>query len=81
MKTTTHFGLVQGPQKIKKTITHYEQFAQIIVLPFAFTFSHNGNKHRFELWDVTEERNPKNDVGTYVVKMKPCKDYAIVCAD
>ncbi|KAG5585630.1 hypothetical protein H5410_046064 [Solanum commersonii] len=40
-----------------------------------------GNMHRFELLDVTKENNPKNDEGTYVVKMKPCKDYAIVCAD
>ncbi|KAG5585624.1 hypothetical protein H5410_046058 [Solanum commersonii] len=95
MNTTTHSALVQGPRKIKKTITHYEQFTQIIVLPFAFALAYvfphwmkkmvqlveKGNMHRFELLDVTEESNPKNDEGAYVVKMKPCKDYAIVCVD
>ncbi|KAG5585915.1 hypothetical protein H5410_046349 [Solanum commersonii] len=67
MNTTTHFAPVQGPQKIKNTITQFEQLTKMDI-------------YHFELWDVTEENNPKNDKGAYVVKMKPCKDYAIVCA-
>ncbi|KAK6783726.1 hypothetical protein RDI58_017180 [Solanum bulbocastanum] len=95
MNTITHSTPVQGPRKIRKTITQFEQLTKLLVLPFAFTLAHvfphwmegmvqlveEGNMHRFELLDVIEENNSKNDKGAYVVKMKPCKDYAIVCAD
>ncbi|KAG5593974.1 hypothetical protein H5410_035206 [Solanum commersonii] len=78
MNTTTHSAHVQGPRKIKKTITQFEQLTRLLVLPFAFTLAHvfphwmkemvqlveKGNMHRFELLDVTEENNPKNDEGT-----------------
>ncbi|KAG5585627.1 hypothetical protein H5410_046061 [Solanum commersonii] len=66
MKTTNHSALVQGLRKIKKT-----KLVQLV---------EKGNMHSFELWDFTEESNPKNDEATYIVKMKPCKDYTIVCA-
>uniref|UniRef100_A0A3Q7IHE5 TF-B3 domain-containing protein n=1 Tax=Solanum lycopersicum TaxID=4081 RepID=A0A3Q7IHE5_SOLLC len=86
---------VQGPRKIRKTITQFEQLTRLLVLSFAFALAHvfphcmeemvqlvdQGNTHRFELLDVTEEKNPTNDAGANVVKMQPCKDYAIVCAD
>ncbi|TMW90262.1 hypothetical protein EJD97_015991 [Solanum chilense] len=60
---TTHFAPVQGHRKIKKTITHFEKFSKVLVLPFAIALAH-----------VFPHC-------AYVVKMKPCKDYAIVCAD
>ncbi|KAG5593973.1 hypothetical protein H5410_035205 [Solanum commersonii] len=69
MEMTTHSALDQGPRKIKKTTTQFEKLTK------------ERNMHPFELWDVTEENNYKNDERAYVVKMKPCKDYAIVCAD
>ncbi|KAG5614688.1 hypothetical protein H5410_014512 [Solanum commersonii] len=95
MMKTTHFTPVQGHIKIKKTITQFEQFTKVLVLPFAIALAHvfphwmkemvqlveKGNMHRVQLWDVTEDNNHNNDERAYVVKMKPCKDYAIVCAD
>ncbi|TMW97983.1 hypothetical protein EJD97_004705 [Solanum chilense] len=95
MNTTTHSAPVQGPQKIRKTITQFEQLNCLLVLPFAFAVAHvfphwmvemvhlvdKGNTHCFELLDVTEENNHVNNAGAYVVKLKPCKDYAIVCAN
>lgn len=84
-------------QKIIRVISHYEQFAKILVLPCAFTSKHvfpywmdhmvklvnegDGNVQRVQLWDVTEENNRKNDDGAYVEMMMPCKDYALVCED
>ncbi|KAK6793593.1 hypothetical protein RDI58_007046 [Solanum bulbocastanum] len=95
MKTTIHFAPVQGHRKIKKTVTQFEQFTKVLVLPFAIALAHvfphwkkemvqlveKGNMLRVQLWNVTEDNNHKSDESAYVVEMKPCKDYVIVSAD
>ncbi|KAK6783727.1 hypothetical protein RDI58_017181 [Solanum bulbocastanum] len=40
MNTTTHSDPIQGPRKIRKTITQFEQLTRLLVLPFAFALAH-----------------------------------------
>ncbi|KAM3248111.1 hypothetical protein T459_09165 [Capsicum annuum] len=84
----------QNPWQIKKVVTYFEEFAGRLVLPFADTFEHvfrywtldtvkfvtSGHKKDVDLWDVTEENNPKNCEGAYV-QMMPSENYALVCVD
>ncbi|KAK4716948.1 hypothetical protein R3W88_015286 [Solanum pinnatisectum] len=81
---------------IKKMITHYETVIGKHVLPFAEAFEHvfrywtldtvksitSGHRKNIDLWDVTEENNPKNyhNEGTFI-EVLPNEDYALVCAD
>lgn len=87
---------LHNPWKIKKTITHYETIVGKLVLPFVEAFEHifqywtldttrfvtSGHKKNIDLWDFTEENNPKicHNKGTFI-EMLPNEDYAIVCAD
>ncbi|KAK4713344.1 hypothetical protein R3W88_019251 [Solanum pinnatisectum] len=77
-------------------ITHYETVVGKLVLPFAMAFEHvfrywtldtiklvtSGHRKNINLWDVTEENNPKNyqNEGIFV-EMLPNGDYALVCVD
>ncbi|WMV37126.1 hypothetical protein MTR67_030511 [Solanum verrucosum] len=87
---------LQNPWTIKKMITHYETVVRKLVLPFAMAFEHifrywtldtirlvtSGHRKNINLWDVTEENNPKNYQNEGIlVEMLPNGDYALVCVD
>ncbi|KAF3656879.1 hypothetical protein FXO38_13935 [Capsicum annuum] len=86
---------LQNPWMIKKIITHFDQYAKSLVLSSTdirkHVFEHwmkkmvnhidKGNTQSVELLDITEENDPINYKWTYVQKMMPCKEYALVCVD
>ncbi|KAK4353232.1 hypothetical protein RND71_028750 [Anisodus tanguticus] len=86
----------QNSWKIKKVVTHHEMIIGKQVMPFAEVLEHVlgnwtlgsaklvtlGHKKHVDLWEVTEENNPKTylNEGTYI-EILLSQDNALVCVN